>query len=432
MSALESVNAVAAPSPEVSQPNEKASRPEAPKMRRWDEQRWVLDNIIQANGIDWDQARTAVLLTSCGTQINADIADLREKVKKFADITPAFESLARRREAKARAAEQNGEHITAREQYYFATQYWAYTQWALDEADEQNLKYNQHKRDTMEKYAAYADHHVEYVWIPFQGRQLSAVFHLPPGYKGGRVPVIVAIPGMDAYKERQVALYGDPWMTRGYAVLALEGPGYWESPLLGIYATVPGWEETGRQVMNWLLARPDVDADRIGVTGSSFGSFFVAIMMSAEPRYRAGAVSATVYEPGCRTLFEEASPSFKKRFMFMAGYSDEAAFDEFAKTLTWKGYAEKVRAPLLVIAGEADELSPLKYAKEFISALAGPKQLVIYQGSRHVVANVPSTNLGPAPSTIEADWMAARLNGKTFSSEQWYVEANGQVERKSL
>ena len=411
---------------------ENATPLEAPRMRRWDEQRWVLDNVIQANGIDWDQPRTAVLLTSSGPQISADITELRENVKKFADITPAFESLACRRTAKARAAEENGEFITAREQYYFATQYWAYTQWALDKADEQNLRYNQHKRDTMTKYASYADHRVEYVWIPFQGKQLPAVFHLPPGYSGGRVPTIVAIPGMDAYKERQVALYGDPWMARGYAVLAVEGPGYWESPLLGIYATVPGWEETGRVVMEWLLARPEVDADRIGLTGSSFGSFFVAIMMSAEPRFKAGAVSATVYEPGCHTLFEDASPSFKKRFMFMAGYSDEAAFDEFARTLTWKGYAEKVKSPFLVIAGEADELSPLRYTKDFINSLAGPKQLVIYQGSRHVVANVSSANLGPAPSTIQADWMAARLNGKSFPNEQWIVEANGQVERTRL
>lgn len=411
-------------------PTKKA--PISPQMGRWDEQRWVLDNVIQANGVDWDQARTAVLLASCGPQINADVAELREKVKKFADITPAFESLARRRETKARSAEENGEHITAREQYFFATQYWAYTQWALDKADEQNLSYNKRRRDAMAKYASFADHHVEYVWIPFQGRELPAVLHLPPGYDGGRVPAIVAIPGMDAYKERQVALYGDPWMTRGYAVLALEGPGYWESPLLGIYATVPGWEETGQEVMKWLLDRPEVDADRIGVTGSSFGSLFAAIVMSAEPRFRAGAVSATCFEPGCHTLFEEASPTFKKRFMFMSGYVNEADFNEFSKTISWKGRAEKIRSPLLVVGGEYDELCPLVHTKQFINALPGPKQLVIYQGSRHVVGGVPSTNLGPAPGTLQADWMAARLDGRSFSSEQWYVDAGGHVERTSL
>ncbi len=38
----------------------------APVMRRFDEERWVLDNLIQANGIDWDQPHTAILLRACG------------------------------------------------------------------------------------------------------------------------------------------------------------------------------------------------------------------------------------------------------------------------------------------------------------------------------------------------------------------------------
>ena len=36
-------------------------------------------------------------------------------------------------------------------------------------------------------------------------------------------------------------------------------------------------------------------------------------------------------EPGGHTIFEEASPTFKKRFMYMSGFTDEAEFDEFRK-----------------------------------------------------------------------------------------------------
>ena len=28
------------------------------KMKRWREQRWILDQVIQTRGIDWDQGRT--------------------------------------------------------------------------------------------------------------------------------------------------------------------------------------------------------------------------------------------------------------------------------------------------------------------------------------------------------------------------------------
>ncbi len=32
-----------------------------PQVRRFDEQRWLIDNIIRANGIDWDQPRSFYL-----------------------------------------------------------------------------------------------------------------------------------------------------------------------------------------------------------------------------------------------------------------------------------------------------------------------------------------------------------------------------------
>jgi len=68
-------------------------------------QRWALDNIIRANGIDWDQPRSIYLSAPCGVEANADFAAIRARVQKMADIGPAFASTAKRREAKAREAE---------------------------------------------------------------------------------------------------------------------------------------------------------------------------------------------------------------------------------------------------------------------------------------------------------------------------------------
>src|SRR5580700_5296901 len=74
--------------------------------KRFAEQRWALDNIIRADGIDWDQPRSLYLSGPCGVEANADFASIRQRVVKMADIGPAFEAVARRREAKARAAEE--------------------------------------------------------------------------------------------------------------------------------------------------------------------------------------------------------------------------------------------------------------------------------------------------------------------------------------
>jgi len=246
------------------------------------------------------------------------------------------------------------------------------------------------------------------------------------------VPVVIAIPGMDSFKEANVALANDRWMQRGVAVLSIDGPGQYESPLLGVYVSMPNWIDAGPAVVDWLLRRAEVDAQKIGVTGASFGSFFGTILTANEPRIAATAVISTCLEPGCHTIFEEASPTFKKRFMWMSNYTDEAKFDEFAKTLTWEGHVEKIRQPYLVVAGEADELSPLEHTERMVRTMSGPRQLVVYADSRHSVGNVPAANLGPFPPALVADWLVARLNGKPFNSERWFVESTGRIAKTPL
>ena len=72
-----------------------------PNVRRWTEQRWALDNVLRSVGIDWDQPRSFYLNAACGIEAGADFAAIRERVRKYADIEPAFANSARRREATA-------------------------------------------------------------------------------------------------------------------------------------------------------------------------------------------------------------------------------------------------------------------------------------------------------------------------------------------
>jgi dienelactone hydrolase len=399
----------------------------APRVRRWDEQRWLIDNVIRSVGMEWDQPRLGGLLGSLGPESGPDIAGIRQRVQKFTDIAPAFEATARRREARAKAAEADGEPIVARDNYFMAANYWCSAQWPVDENNAQNLFYNARKRDCYMRYAALADHPVAPAWIPFRGKALPGWFHLPPGYQGGRIPLVVSIPGMDGFKERFVPLAGDRWLARGVAVLTFEGPGQTEAAVLDIHVSTEAWAETGRALMAWIRACPEIDPEQVGIVGSSFGSFFSTIAFANEPGFRACAVSATCLEPGCATIFEEASPSYKKRFMYMAGHTDEAAFDDFRPSLTWEGHSERIGAPYLCVAGELDELSPLAHAERMFEVMTAPRRLVIYQGARHGPAGVPSTNLGPFFPSLIAEWMTARFAGKPFASERWFVDAAGQV-----
>ena len=112
------------------------------------------------------------------------------------------------------------------------------------------------------------------------------------------------------------------------------------------------WIDAGPALVDWLLRQPEVDAQKIGVTVLRLVlRHHHGCPRAAHRRDHAGDVHLP-REPRCHTIFEELSPTFKKRYMWMANYTDEGKFDEFVKTLTWEGHAEKIRGPYLVVAGE--------------------------------------------------------------------------------
>jgi dienelactone hydrolase len=404
-----------------------------PVMKRFNEQRWVLDNVIQANGVDWDQSHTGVVIGSGGPSTIPEMNELKKRVVRLVDIEPAFIALATKREGLAKEAEQAGNKDAAREHYYLAARYWGSAMWTVDEAGDHIQMLNNKKLENYKKYMAVADHKIEWVEFPYHGKTLPGILHLPPTYQAGtKVPVIVVVSGMDGFKEGSTALKDDRFLKRGYAVLAFEGPGYWEPPLRGIYVDVPGWAECGKIVCDWIAKRPELDATKIGMTGVSFGSFFSAIMMSGDARFKACAITGTCYEPGGETIFNQASPTFKKRFMFMSGITDEHEFDAFRKTIDWNGYAQQIKGAYFVAAGEYDQLCPLEHTEAFVKALGGAKQLVVYKGGNHSIAFTTASTKGPNPREVQADWLAARLEGKPFDSEYWTVDYDGSVSKAKL
>ena len=152
------------------------------------------------------------------------------------------------------------------------------------------------------------------------------------------------------------------------------------------------------------------------------------MLTAHEPRIRACAVISVCHEPGCHTIFQEASPTFKKRFMYMSGITDEASSTSSARHHLG-GPRREGRVPYLCVAGEFDELSPLEHSERLVATVKGPKQMVVYQDSRHSVGNVPAANLGPFPPILVADWLTDRLAGKPFASEHWFVTSSGQIDQ---
>jgi esterase/lipase len=105
--------------------------------------------------------------------------------------------------------------------------------------------------------------------------------------------------------------------------------------------------------------------------------------------------------------------------MYMSGYDDEAAFDEFAKTLTLEGIGAKIRCPYMIVAGEDDEHCDMKFVYGLMQEITAPKLLIVYQGEKHSIKN-------PRARVHLINWLADRLAGKPFKSEKIYVETSGK------
>ncbi|MCX7199022.1 MAG: hypothetical protein NTW37_13875 [Proteobacteria bacterium] len=140
-----------------------------PRVQRMEDQRWLVDATIRSVGVEWDQPRLNSYGTACGPLASGDLAAVRARVQKYSDINPAFEGVARRREAVAKKAEAAGHEATARDNWFIASVFWAASQWTLLSNDAHNLANNVRKRECFEAYAKNADHIVEAAWIPLPG-----------------------------------------------------------------------------------------------------------------------------------------------------------------------------------------------------------------------------------------------------------------------
>jgi len=404
------------------------------RSRRFREQKWLLDSVISTVGLDWDLLRMATVTAPIGFEGMGDWSLVASKAKRFDDITPSFAEVAAGREARAREAEQFGNEVTARESFLVASIYYGVAQWPINEISELNLQLNAKKLDCYSRYAVRAHHKIERVELQMGKHIIPAWLHLPLVGKAP-YPVVIMLPGMDTFKEKLVWGYGDKIIERGFAALAIDGPGQSEALMHGLWVTANNFGDAGRACVSWIDTRKDLDRDRIGVFGRSFGSYAATVLANAiADRIRGVAVGLPCYEPGFHKIFEEASPTYKNRFMFMAGYDNEAEFDEFIQGFDLRTRVSNLKCPLMVLGGELDELAPIKHVFEVVKNVPGPIDIVVYQNERHAPGRMPSSQLGPHWYAMMADWLATCVRDLTpiERSRYRYVKSSGEIEERAL
>lgn len=195
------------------------------------------------------------------------------------------------------------------------------------------------------------------------GVDLTAMLYLPEGYdpaKDGRLPVLMwAYPreyksASDAAQVRGSAYrftrvnYGSPifWVTRGFAVMDAT-----EMPIVGEGDKEPNDTFVEQLVMNAEAAVNKItemgvgDKDRIAVGGHSYGAFMTANLLAHTNLFKAGISRSGAYN---RTLTPFGFQNEQRTYW--------QAPDVYYKMSPFS-YADKLKAPILLIHGEADNNS---------------------------------------------------------------------------
>ena len=384
----------------------------ASSVKRNREQAWLFNKLIQALGPDFYWPMTKEALAIAGSDVAADLGSLQGRVIRVEHITREMKRLAEKRERMAMEADQQDHRLSAAEQYFFAALFYNFAQGPIHhDGDRLNEELSAGKNRCYDEFIARSPRHIERVEIPFGDKSLPGILHLPERGADGRVPCVVYFGGMDLFKEMLVAFHGDKFLLRGMAVLALDGPGQNEARIsLGICCTENNFIAAGKAAMDFLLLRDEIDPKKIGAVGVSMGSFWITQIVAHDHRYAAAAGFFIAHEPGNQTLLNNVIPVFKERYMWMAGITDEAEFDEFSPKLTLEGLGPKIQCPYLAVAGEDEDISPIEYTYKLFDEIVAPKTLIIYEDETHGVRDSNDVRRSVA------DWMRDRFDGKPLQS----------------
>ena len=230
-----------------------------------------------------------------------------------------FRALGRRLSAESEAALRSGYRATARASSLRAAHYFKqalYFVLGTRTPSEESAIYREMETQ-WRRAAELLDPPFERVEIPYEGSSLPGYFR-----RGEKRPTLILNNGSDA-QNIDLWAYGAAAAHERYNVLIFEGPG--QGSMLFERGVVfrPDWERVLTPVVDFLVARRDVDATRIGVIGWSMGGALVARAAAFEPR-----IAAVCCDPGVGDAWD----SFPEMLRRIADAGDEKTVNEIWRT----------------------------------------------------------------------------------------------------
>ena len=253
------------------------------------------------------------------------------------------------------------------------------------------------------KAARYFDSPVERVAIPFEGKEIIGYLRKPNGVS--KPPVLIATGGIDVYNEDRDTT---DFLNVGLAAFSMDIPGAGQSPLW----FAPDSERLYTATIDYLLTRADLDGQRMGIFGRSYGGYWGAKMAFVEnKRLRAGVdwggpAHYTFQEPWLRGRLDDKTYLWPVTDSMIYTHHVKD-FDELLKqapslSLQAQGWLEKPSAPLMNVNGLKDPWITIEDSY-LLMETGGPKYMRLYPNGGHMGGD-------PGSGKMIADWLKSRLS----------------------
>ena len=322
----------------------------------------------------------------------ADFEEVTASIERWEDWCEAWSRRAEVHAKLGQAAFKDGFKLTASEHFIRAAIYYHFAKFVFVQDRQQmhaaHMKAVQFYNDGI-RHAPIPGERVE---IPFEGRTIKGILR-------GKGPVLIMAPGLDSTKE-EIHAYEDPFLARGIAVLAIDGPGQGEAeydiPICGDY------ERAATAVCDWIETRKDLSSEEIGIWGVSLGGYYAPRAAAYEKRIRACIALSGPFE--WDRIWDGLPELTRETFRVRGHCATENDAKKLAATLTMVEAAPRISCPTYVVAGRQDRLVPASHPERLAKSVAGPVVLNMVEDGGHNANNRPYRYRSQS-----ADWLAQQF-----------------------
>jgi dienelactone hydrolase len=306
--------------------------------------------------------------------------------------------------AAGEAALKRGDIVTARRALQRSCSYWRHSEFFLPSFDPRREQAYTSGTSNFQRAAELTDGLIERIRVPFEGVTMDGYF-VRPDNSGTPRPTVLFLGGADSWAEELYFLGGTEFPARGVNVVMVDTPGRGSSLRFKQLYSRPDYEVPVAAILDFLEPRPDVDADRIGLAGVSFGGYYAPRAAAFEPRVKA--VAAWCGTWSILTDFYEFYPPLQQQLQWLTGSKDDAEARRKLAEFTLDGVADKLRIPVYVMHGTDDIIMDIAGARRFVSALTSDDVTVdIYDGAGSLHCSYDYFSVATARL---ADWFVHRL-----------------------